>query len=105
MDEALSAGASIEFGENLWNLLQKYADIFRLVLGRDPPVNIAPLKVRLKPGGVPTQCKARRYPQEHRDFMAKHMKKLVEAGLCFRNNSSRWTSPPLIVKNQEWTNS
>jgi hypothetical protein len=30
--------------------------------------------------------------------MARHMKELVDAGLCHRNNTSRWTSPPLIVK-------
>jgi hypothetical protein len=96
--EAMREGASPFFAEKTWKLLMKYVDVFRMVLGRDAPVDIEPLQVRLKPDAVPVKSKNRIYPQEHRDFMARHMKELTDAGLCYRNNKSRWTSPPLIVK-------
>ena len=30
--------------------------------------------------------------------MREHLQELVDAGLCYRNSQSRWSSPPLIVK-------
>jgi hypothetical protein len=98
MDEVAQAGASERFVKKTSELLMKYFDVFRLILGRDEPVKIAPLKVRLKAGAVPVKCKARRYPQEHSEFMAEHMKELEDAGQSYRNNKSRWTSPPSIVR-------
>lgn len=99
--DALADGASEEFVKELRKLLRRYRDVFRTVLGRDPPVKVDPLVVRLKPNHVPVKCKSRRYPQEHRVFMREHIQSLVDAGLCYRNNRSRWCSPPLIVKKKE----
>jgi hypothetical protein len=99
--EALVDGASATFVAGLRKVLKKYQDVFRTVFRRDPPENVDPLVVRLKPDHVPVKCKARRYPQEHRVFMREHMESLVAAGLCYRNNRSRWCSLPLIVKKKE----
>ncbi|KAG6613332.1 DNA binding protein [Phytophthora cinnamomi] len=57
-----------------------------------------PLKVTLKPDFEPGRCKARRYPEEQRQFMRRHFEELVRAGLCYRNPQSKWCSPPLIVR-------
>lgn len=78
--------------------MEKYEDVFRLHLGRDPPVKAVPMKVILKKDATPIKCKSRRYPPEHREFLRGHVPDLIEAGLVFRNPNSRWYSPPLIVK-------
>ncbi len=96
--EAQQAGADTDWVKRLEDLLQEHWDVFRLVLGRDPPVKTEPLRVRLKSGGRPVKSRARRYPAEHREFMRKHVEALVKAGLVYRNPRSRWSSPPLIVK-------
>ncbi|RHY54925.1 hypothetical protein DYB30_013223, partial [Aphanomyces astaci] len=48
--EAVTAGCGSEFAANLAALLDKYVDVFRLSLGRDPPVKMPPLKVHLANG-------------------------------------------------------
>ncbi len=97
-EEARKAGAGAQWSEILGRLLQEHWDVFRLVLGRDPPVKTEPLRVRLKQGARPVRSRARRYPAEHREFMRQHVEALLEAGLVYRNPGSRWSSPPLIVK-------
>ncbi|ETV98987.1 hypothetical protein H310_08460 [Aphanomyces invadans] len=92
------AGCGDDFATQLSKLLVRYEDVFRLTLGRDPPVDVAPLVVTLKQGAEPVRCKARRYSKEQRDFMANHVAELVAAGLCYRNPRSKWCSAPLIVK-------
>jgi hypothetical protein len=99
--DARGNGASDDFVSELRRLLATYKDVFRTVLGRDAPVDVEPLVVHLKANHAPVKCKARRYPQEHCTFMREHIASLVAAGLCYRNNRSRWCSPPLIVKKKE----
>jgi hypothetical protein len=96
--EAKTSGCGEEFAAGLSNVLVKYVDVFRLTLGRDPPVKMPPLKVHLKPDAKPVRCKARRYLLPQRDFMKQHMKELEEAGFVYRNPVSRWASAPLIVR-------
>ncbi|RLO02739.1 hypothetical protein DYB28_013778 [Aphanomyces astaci] len=73
ISECRAAGCGEDFAAALWALLLRYEDVFRLSLGRDPPVDVAPLRVTLKAGAEPVRCKARRYSMEQRDFMAKHV--------------------------------
>ncbi|ETV90041.1 hypothetical protein H310_15126 [Aphanomyces invadans] len=88
----------------LSKLLALYEDVFRLTLGRDPPVDVAPLTATLKHGAEPVRRKARRYSKEQRDFMATHGADQVSAGLCYRNPRSKWCSVPLIVKKPDANN-
>ncbi|KAF0726062.1 hypothetical protein Ae201684_015612 [Aphanomyces euteiches] len=81
----------------LTSLLTKFEDVFRIEIGRDPPVKVPPMVVKLKPGATPVKCGARRYSLNHREFMKTHMEELCEAGLMYRNDSSAWASPPYIV--------
>ncbi|KAF0701754.1 hypothetical protein As57867_007834, partial [Aphanomyces stellatus] len=96
--EAVAAGCGSEFAAKLAALLDKYVDVFRLSLGRDPPVKMPPLKVHLADGARPIRCKARRYSLHQRDFMQQHVKELEAAGFVYRNPASRWASAPLIVR-------
>ncbi|KAH9078958.1 hypothetical protein Ae201684P_020021 [Aphanomyces euteiches] len=99
--ECRVAGCDDSYAVELGKLLVKYEDVFRLKLGRDPPVKVEPLRVTLKADAKPVRCKARRYSKEQREFMAKHVDELQAAGLCYRNPRSKWCSAPLIVKKPE----
>ncbi len=67
--EVEDAGGSPIFTTQLRDLLLRYADVFRLELGRDPPVDMPPLRVKLRDDAKPVRCKARRYGPEQGAFM------------------------------------
>ena len=96
--EAVVDGCGEELATGLAALLEKYVDVFRLTLGRDPPVSMPPLKVHLTKDARPVRCKARRYSLPQREFMQKHVLELEAAGYIYRNPSSRWACAPLIVR-------
>ncbi|GMF29090.1 unnamed protein product [Phytophthora fragariaefolia] len=81
--------------------LDKYTDYFRVQFGLDPPVKVAPLKVRLQPGATPVKCKSRRYPLLHHIYLDAHVKELLDPLLIRENNRSRWCSPPRIVPKKD----
>ncbi|KAE8983544.1 hypothetical protein PF011_g21139 [Phytophthora fragariae] len=101
IQSVIASGCSPKLERGPDQLLDRYRDVFRLVLGRDPPVDMPPLKVTLKPDSEPVRCKARRYPEEQRQFMRRHVEELVRSGLCYWNPHSKWCSPPLIVRNPD----
>jgi hypothetical protein len=101
VQEVEDAGGSPIFTTQLRDLLLRYADVFRLELGRDPPVNMPPLRVKLRDDAKPVRCKARRYGPGQRAFMDSHVEQLEKAGLVYKNTRSRWCSPPLIVRKPE----
>ncbi|OWZ02136.1 LOW QUALITY PROTEIN: hypothetical protein PHMEG_00026351, partial [Phytophthora megakarya] len=101
VDEARRFGASVEFVQKLEQILMQLIDVFRISIGRDPPVDMPPMEVKLKPGTSPIRCRARRYSPTHREFLKKHIEALITAGLCYRNTKSSWCSPPLVVKKPE----
>ncbi|GMF48914.1 unnamed protein product [Phytophthora fragariaefolia] len=76
-------------------------DVFRLQFGDDPPVRVAPLQVRLKPGATPTRSQPRRYSPDDRAFLERHVDALLQHILVFRNPRIRWASAPRIVKKKE----
>lgn len=98
VDEAATLGASRAFVAQLKSILNDHIDVFRLTIGKDPPVDMPPMEVTLKPGAVPTRCRSRRYSEEQREFLREHVDELLAAGHCYRNPRSRWCSPPHIVK-------
>jgi hypothetical protein len=85
----------------LREILHARVDGFRLEFGHDPPVKVAPLLVRLKPGAEPARASVRRMPPNDREFLERHVAALQEAGLVFRNPRSRWASAPRIVRKKE----
>jgi hypothetical protein len=96
--EAVVNGLPEPLAKELGAILVEFADVFRLTLGRDPPVKMPPLKVHLKPGAQPVKCKARRYSLPQREFMQRHVQELMDAGFIYRNPRSRWCCAPLIVR-------
>ena len=97
VDEARANGLSDDGVQVLSDLLDEFADVFRVAFGNDPPVAIEPLRVRLKPDATPIKCSTRRYAPLHREYMEQHVAELEAAGLVFTNHRSRWCSAPRIV--------
>jgi hypothetical protein len=96
-DDALIKGASIEFVTKLRDLLLTYHNAFRLRLGQDPPANVRPLKIELKPDAKPKRIPARKYAPPQALFLADKMADMERLGLVRKNLASRWASPPLIL--------
>ncbi|OWY90945.1 hypothetical protein PHMEG_00040686, partial [Phytophthora megakarya] len=49
VDEARQFGATEEFLKKLGKVLMELTDVFRIFIGRDPPVDMSPMEVKLKP--------------------------------------------------------
>ncbi|ETV75450.1 hypothetical protein H257_10291 [Aphanomyces astaci] len=95
--EAATAGMPTAAVEQLQDLLMEFREVFRLKFGRDPPVKVESLKVRLEEGAMPVKSGLRRYPLPHMAFLEKHVRELDKAVLVYRNTRSRWVSAPRIV--------
>ncbi|KAE9332596.1 hypothetical protein PR003_g14435 [Phytophthora rubi] len=94
-------GLVLEPQARLKAILRTRQDVFRLQFGDDPPVRVAPLQVRLKPGVTPTKSQPRRYSPDDRAFIERHVDALLQHSLVFRNPRSRWASVPRIVRKKE----
>ncbi|KAJ8574644.1 hypothetical protein ON010_g4571 [Phytophthora cinnamomi] len=101
VDEARQFGASEEFVKEFEEMLMQLIDVFRIIIGRDPSVDMPPMPVKWRPGTSPVKCKARRYSPVHRAFLKKHIDALTSARLCYRNPKSRWCSLPHVVNKLE----
>ncbi|KAE9329883.1 hypothetical protein PF008_g15840 [Phytophthora fragariae] len=98
---ATEMGLVLEPQARLKAILRTRQDVFRLQFGDDPPVRVAPLQVRLKPGVTPTKSQPRRYSPDDRAFIERHVDALLQHSLVFRNPRSRWASVPRIVRKKE----
>ncbi|ETW09257.1 hypothetical protein H310_01656 [Aphanomyces invadans] len=55
VDAAITEGMAPENVSELQAMLLEFEDVFRVSFGRDPPVRVESLKVRLKPGSTPVK--------------------------------------------------
>ena len=94
VEDCKKAGSSEKFTVELKKLLTEYQSVFRLELGRDPPVDMPSLVVNLKYGAHPERCKARRYGPEQRKFMLEHVAELERAGLVYKTPVAVGVHPP-----------
>jgi hypothetical protein len=78
--------------EALWEI----RSFWRTSLGGDPPAKVEPMRVRLKPGYVPTTAQLRTYSPRKDAWLALFMAMLVTFGLLFANPQAIWASAPLI---------
>ena len=81
----------------LRQLLADYKDIFRIKLGSDPPVKVAPMRIRLVPTAVPVRVKLRRYSEPQQKFLQQKVRELKHLGLVKRNTQSSSAYAPLLV--------
>lgn len=98
LDHAKEQGAGETFLQGMEKLLDDYIDVFRLKLGKDAPVKVAPMVVELVPGTVPERAKPRRYGPLEEAYLRREAKKMEKLGLYRRNNKSAWAAPSLVLK-------
>ncbi|ETW07249.1 hypothetical protein H310_01813 [Aphanomyces invadans] len=77
--EAMERGLTDAQAMELRRILTHHIDVFRLEFGRDLPVDVEPLMVRLKEGAVPVKTSLRRYPPAHMDYLKKHTDQRVDS--------------------------
>jgi hypothetical protein len=80
-DDAKIKGASIEFVTRLRELQITYRNAFRLLLWQDPPADVRPLKIELKPDAKPKRIPARKYAPPEAQFLAAKMANMERLGL------------------------
>ena len=97
IEEASENGLPNEYKPRLRNLLENYADIFRIKLGSDPPVDVPPMAIRLQPDAVPVRVKMRRYTAPQREFLREKVTELEDLGLIYRNSASTWACAAHVV--------
>ena len=93
-------GISPTQATNFRSLILKYRDIFRVRLGPDPPVDIPPFIIELKPDAKPALCRPRRLPPLDSQFLVDHFRQLIDYGFVVPNPDSAWASPVFCVPKQ-----
>jgi hypothetical protein len=102
VQRAKDRGLSPEGQTTLRSLLKEYFDVFCLGWKEgDTPVSVEPLRVKLKPGAVPTACKQRRYSPLQTQFLEQFQADIVAHGLGYVNPRSRWASAPRLVPKKD----
>ena len=97
LSSAKTAGLPGSLHVSLRELVLQYRDIFRNKMGSDPPANVPPMVIRLKPGAKPVRFKLRRYSPPQAAFLRNMVDELLQLGLIYRNIQSQWASAHLIV--------
>lgn len=97
VQEAVDNGISEKGQGRLRSMLDKYRGIFRLRLGNDPPADVDPMKIVLKPGAKPVRAKPRRYSTDGRKFMERYVQRIQEYGFGIVNTQAQWVAAPVLV--------
>lgn len=80
------------------DLVKRFTDVWSIRIGQGQAADVEPLHVRLVDGPVRYRAAVRRYPETQRQFLREYVRELEEAGLIYRNNSSRWACAALPVR-------
>ena len=97
VQEAAENGLAEKGRERLVKALEEYIDVFRVSFAKDPPINVEPMEIKLRPDAQPVMARSRRYPPLHRKYLQEHMEELEKYGLVYKNPDARWGSAPRIV--------
>lgn len=92
MQQAVQVGIEKDRSDRLRGILMEYRDIFRLRLGPDPPAKFEPMRIQIKDNARPIITKARRYTADQREWLEKHVSKLLEYGLVKHNPNASWAA-------------
>ena len=85
---AKTAGAPPSFLTKLRELIMvKHYDVWRLILGKDPPARLIPMKIDLNEKLFPKNIQPRSYGPEQTAFLKKSIKRMLKAGIIVRSTS------------------
>ena len=96
--DAKASGASESFMIELKKRIELRKYVWRIRQGVDPPVKVAPMVIKLKPGATPVRMSSRRVTPIVRDFMKLEVDRQIAANLAYPNPQSAWCSVPFVVK-------
>ena len=74
---------------SLKELVHEFKDIFRTLLGKDPPVDVEPMRIKFEDNPRPIKVRQRSYSPEQLTFLKKKVNELVDAGYIVRNSTSK----------------
>src|SRR5262249_26185089 len=80
------------------HLMHEFKDIFRYKELSSKPAKVPPAKISFKSGANPYRAPMRRYDVNKTAFLREAIDELIEKGLVWRNNYSKWASPALVVR-------
>ena len=94
---ATAKGAPSEFMQKISAELDK-VDVWRCELGYDPPAQVEPMQIILKPGAVlPKRLRARRFSPLQAEFIREHVRELVRTGVV-RKSKSPVAAPVVLAR-------
>ena len=97
VSDAVERGLDEVGAARLASLVEKYKSIFRLRLGKSPPADVPPMKVRLEPNSKPIRVKPRRYSPEQRKFLNNYVDALKRMDFAQDMPTAAWQAAPLLV--------
>lgn len=97
VEQARASGVSDDGATRLESLLTRYKAVFRVRLGKAPPADVPPMRVRLQPGCKAVRVKARRYSPEQRRFLDKYVDTLRAMDFVVDLPTAEWQAAPLLV--------
>lgn len=81
----------------LHQLVQNNQDILLTSFSSGPSAKTKPSQIQLTHEAKPFSARLQKYLQEQKDFLARFVKQLVEAGMANFNPSATWDCAPLLV--------
>ena len=81
----------------LKSTVMEFKDIFRVKLGKDPPVDVEPMNIEFEGVTRPIKVRQRTYSPEQLSFLKTKVQELIDAGYIARNNASKWACALLVV--------
>ncbi|OWZ12630.1 LOW QUALITY PROTEIN: hypothetical protein PHMEG_00014178 [Phytophthora megakarya] len=100
LEEMVVAAGDNGFDKGYLNFLREtvfeYEDVFRVDLLADPPADVVPLRITLRPDAKPFRARSRRYFPAQSAFIRDHVR-LLKNGIVRRNNISLWACAAVPV--------
>jgi hypothetical protein len=96
--KAVQAGMSIENEREMRDLVEGFADIFRIRLDDAEPAKVPKMTLIIENEVRPTKAPPRQYNPRQRAFVERYFERLPKNNLAVRIPTSEWASPPFLVK-------
>jgi hypothetical protein len=98
VQKAVQAGLPMENEREMRDLVQEFADIFRIRLDDAEPAKVLKMTLNIKKEVRPTQAPPRQYNPRQKAFIETYWERLVKNKLAVKIPTSDRASPPFLVK-------
>lgn len=101
VQQAEQSGLSVDGAIRLRDILARRVGAFRRALCGDPPAQVEPMRVQLKPQAKAVKATPRRYDPVKKDWLSKCIAALVFFGFVYHNIQAVWASPAMAVPKKD----